>query len=816
MAEKKSGSSVDDNVAKPENYSEENSSKPDSVPEDKITFWCSECGQKYRLPKELSGKTGVCYKCHNYMFIPGESQKEPGINKTIVFPCKYCGRKIRKLRSLIGSAIKCGECGAKNVVPGKSQISSLAKAGTAPEDRILFWCDYCGQKYRLPGHLAGKSGNCDRCHNDFIIPQESQKKPRLRKTVVFPCPHCGRKQWKGTDQISREFACRKCGAKNIVPENLDVSLLARKDDMILFWCGHCGQKYRLPREMAGKTGVCDICHNDLPVPVESQTKPEHKETIVFPCEHCGSKLHKSREFAGRKIHCRSCGREIVVPEKSKRSLIEIIAPAKLLSLEATKMNLSVPQAAGQLPEEALAAEPEPAAAERSPQKPPAEPAAAAPEEEAAAAPEPAGKKAEAREIPVKIVSSAKKPPEGTDKESVDKILFWCGYCGQKYRLPMELAGKRGACDVCQNELLIPGQSQVKPERFKDVIVFQCENCGKKQWRPRKLAEMPTACTGCGEENIVPPEFQTSLLEKVTPVKLRNAFIVTEATRTDLVVVGRPVARKREPGEKEKSAAKFSRPVYPEEDNLLETRLEQPAAEPAQPEIIITEEPPTIHKIKNYFQRKAERYFIFAICVVFMDYLIDAYGGGRRPSKTFILFSAFTVTAIILLGSWNYATYQPPDKTSKCRYNVACANSECDYRGIIRSEKINEEKCPKCGARLGLAYRCRECGKSFVYDEVAGRKELNAQNFRAAQRKAKWHGGRPKVEDTMANSRVVKKCPECRSEDVCYVTVKQAEKEASEKAANAETEKLAKEAEAKKAGAGEKKEKIKPAKEKKRR
>jgi RNase P subunit RPR2 len=779
MAEKEPGSSIDDNTAKPENNSEKNLSKPDSVPEDKITFWCTECGQKYRLPKELAGKTGVCYKCHNYMYIPGESQKKPLVNKAIIFPCKYCGKKIRKLRKLIGTKVKCGECGAKNVVPEKSQISSLAKSGTPPEDRILFWCAYCGQKYRLPGHLAGKPGNCDRCHNDFIIPQKSQDKPRLKKTVVFPCAHCGSRQWKETELIGKEIECHKCGAKNIVPEDRDVSLLVKKEDLIRFWCGHCGQKYRLPREMGGKAGVCDVCHNDLHIPAESQDRPERKETIVFPCEYCGVKLRKSKESAGKKTHCISCGREIIVPEKSKRSLIEIIAPGKKADLfavaEATKMNLYIPQ------------------------KMQAAPAPVKPEEKAAARPETPEKKTGPKEIPVKIV-----PPAGKDREPDDRILFWCGYCGQKYRLPKEYAGKKSSCDICRNDFFIPLESQGKPEKFKDALVFQCEHCGKKQWRPGKLAGTQTACTECGEENTVPTVSKTSLLEKVTPVKLRDAFIVTEATRTDLVVVGRPVSQKREPSEKEQSAAKFHRPK-PSEDDILETHLGHPAAQ-TEPEIIITEDPPTIHKIKNYFQQKAEKYLIFAVFVVFMDYLINAYGDGKRPSKTFILFSTFATSAIILLGAWNYATYQPPDKTSKCRYNVKCTNPKCKYEGIIRSEKVIEEKCPKCGNRLGLVYRCRECGGSFVYDEIASKKELKAHNFRIAQRKAKWHGGRPKVEDTMASSRVVKKCPQCRSEDVYYVTVKQAEKEAAEKEAKAEMEKQAKKGKPEKAAKGKEKKK----------
>lgn len=319
--------------------------------EKKVLFWCAECGQKYRLPQELSGKAGICFKCQSYLFIPKESQTKPPVYSVINFPCKHCGKKQRKAKKLAGTEVKCSECGEKNIVPQKSKISSLAKPGTAPEERTLFWCDYCGQKYRLPKHLAGKSGSCDRCHNDFIIPDKSQAKPTLKKTTVFPCKHCGKKQWKEIELIGEEIKCSECDGKNIVPSESKISPLTEpkteKENRILFWCCHCGQKYRLPRHMAGKMANCDRCHNDFIIPKESQVKPERKETIIFPCQHCGKKIRKPQELAGKKVKCRECDRENIVPEKSKKSLIDIVTPKKLrapfITAEATRMNLNVPQ-----------------------------------------------------------------------------------------------------------------------------------------------------------------------------------------------------------------------------------------------------------------------------------------------------------------------------------------------------------------------------------------------------------------------------------------------------------------------------------------
>ena len=748
MTSKHPDSSLEENnTAKAEDIAEETS-------EAKVLFWCAECGQKYRLPQELSGKAGICFKCQSYLFIPGKSQTTPPASSVINFPCKHCGKKQRKAKKLADTEVKCTECGGKNIVPKKSKISSLAKPGTAPEERTLFWCNYCGQKYRLPKHLAGKSGSCDRCHNDFVIPDKSQAKPTLKKTTVFPCKHCGKKQWKEIELIGKEIECSECGGKNTVPGKSKIlpltELETEKKNRIFFWCCHCGQKYRLPRHMAGKMACCDKCQNDFIIPKESQVKPERRETIIFPCEHCGKKMRKPRELAGKKIKCRECDKENIVPEKSKKSLIDIVTPKKLfdpfLTAEATKMNLKIPQQRT-APSSFL-------------------------KEQAA----------------VEIGLTQKKTEQ---LKAEERILFWCGYCKQKYRLPQDLAGKTAFCDNCQNDLFIPYESQTKPEP-KKAITFPCQYCGKKLCKPQKLAGTEITCHKCGEKIVVPKK---SLLQKVTPIRLRDASIVTEATRTNLVAVGRPpIDRHIPPGErfiaKPPPEKVFkSKAVYDKAPIEEEISVSPGKDAYIGPQIIITEDLPTIHKIKNYFQQKAERYFIFAVCVVFVDYLINTYGEDRRPSKTFIIFSSFTIAAIILLSAWNYITYKPPSKTNKCRYNVMCTNPKCNLNEIRRLEDITKEKCSKCSKRIGLTYRCRNCNKTFVYDEVESKKKLKAKNIRDANRKAKWHGKKAKAKDTLFSNNIIKKCPDCRSENVYYVTVRQAEEEAEQKVIEKELQKI---------------------------
>lgn len=797
MASQQPDSPLENKPADTEESSKNIKNLEENSPEEKVVFWCDECGQKYRLPKHLSGKTGICFRCQAYLFIPSKSQEKPNPTKMIVFACAHCGSKQRKSRKLIGSEAVCANCGEKNIVPKKSKTSSLPKDGETPEERILFWCDYCGQKYRLPKHLSGKSGNCDRCGNDFIIPAESQLKPILKKTIIFPCKHCGQKQWKTIEQIGEKVECGKCGVVNTVPKESITRFTkpeTEEKSRIFFWCCHCGQKYRLPRSMGGKAAVCDRCSNDFIIPTESQVEPTRKETIIFPCEHCGKKIQKTKDLAGTEIKCIECGKANIVPEKTKKSLFDLITPGSfepVIAAEATKMNLIIPQ---RTPKPADASTHKPTQISIPEKK-------KAPPESASESLKPSASLQPESLIQEQFPEAPSKPVDEKDRdarikiypETEENILFWCNYCGQKYRLPHNLGGKRSACDTCQNDLFIPKESQLKQE-IKPSIVFSCRHCGQKLWKPEELAGKEITCHKCNKRNNVPEKSPKTILDKITPIKLDNSFITHEATVTNMLLVGKPpVAPETEKAREITSEKKFKRKY---DLNKAEDTGKEEESSPSLsredylgPQIIITEDPPTIQKVKNYFQRKAEKYFIFALFVLLIEYLINTYGERRRPSKTFVIFSAFSIAAIIILITWNYITYTPPSQTSKCRYNVTCTNPKCNFNEIRKFEDITKGKCSKCSSQVGLAYRCRSCDKSFVYDEVKSKRELKSKVIRDANRKAKWTGEKVNIQSTLFNNRIIKKCPYCRSEDVYYVTVKQAEKEAEQAALEKEFQQI---------------------------
>jgi DNA-directed RNA polymerase subunit RPC12/RpoP len=652
--------------------------RPDSQPEkqnpekikpasgDRILFWCKNCGQKYHLPRYLAGKAGVCIKCNDYLFIPSESQTEQKTPKNIVFPCKFCGEKLKKPGKLIGTKVKCSKCGEKVVVPEKSQISALSKPGVQAEERILFWCTYCGEKYRLPKHLAGKNGNCDKCKHGFVIPEESEKKPKLLKTIEFPCEHCNSMLWEKHELIGKPVSCRMCGASVVVPGKMKEPALIGKtaaaEERVLFWCGICGQKYRLRKSHAGKSGVCDNCHNNFTIPQQSQEKPVLVKTVKFSCKNCGSKLQKPQDMAGQEVECYKCSVKVTIPKQAIKSLIQKVTPPLLIkpaiAIEATRNNLKVPEI--NLPKISL-------------------------------------------KVPEKITLKKKPDPEE------ERILFWCEYCGQKYRLRKAYAGRSGDCDKCHNKFIVPMESLKEPN-VKETIVFSCEHCGEILRKEKKLLGMESECYACGGKVVIRRRRSVPESPDGSPIKLMKDEIVAETTRTSLVVVGRVPTQYLSKLKVDIAGKPLDKPVFDEEaEEDVDTTL-------TGPRILITEELPWIYRFRNYCQEKGEDYLFFALIAMFIEYILDSYGGGRRPSKAFVLFTSFSIAACILLGTWNHVTAVVPNKTSKCRYHIMCTEAKCDKTEVRRFYDLDRQTCAKCGKHVGLVYHCFNCGKNFPFNE----------------------------------------------------------------------------------------------------
>jgi RNase P subunit RPR2 len=607
------------------------------------------------------------------------------------------------------------------------------------------WCSYCGQKYRLRPELAGKVGTCDECHNEFLIPHESQTKLEKKKAIAFSCAHCEQKLLKPLELRGEEISCHKCGGKNFVPgppedEDSPVNILepfivaettrtdltavkspdeTPKDDKILFWCNHCGQKYRLPKKLYGKTGVCSNCKNYIFIPHVSQSKPQLKETVSFPCENCGKIQLKAKELAGTEVSCYECGHNNIVPAKSikpkdtedQASLLD-----SFLAVETTRSDLIIPEDkilfwcshCGQkyrLPRNLYGKAGICTKCQNyifiprvSQTTPPKEKSIVFPckycGKKQVKSRKLIGEELNCDKCHRRIIVPAKSQISSLAKAGSkleDRITFWCGYCGQKYRLPEHLAGKSGTCDKCQKRFVIPDESQDKPN-MKRTVVFPCEHCGKRLWEEKELAGTVTECVRCGEENVVPERSSISLLDKL---ESSHFFKIGSQPAS---MVGDPIV-----------GASTKRKAKPAVDSPEALAGE---AEPAKrTQIIITENPPKIHKLKNYFHQKAEKYFVMAIFVILVDYLVDLYESERHPSRAFVTFCAFSIAAIILLGTWNFVTAAPKTNDPQCRYNIICRNG---HRETRRFDDINKQHCSRCNSPLGFTYQCNDCKKYFPY------------------------------------------------------------------------------------------------------
>lgn len=683
---------------------------------------------------------------------------------------------------------------------------------TADNDRVVMWCSYCGQKYRLRKAHAGKVGTCDECHNDFIVPAISQTKPELKKSIVFRCEHCNKKLFKPEKLAGTEITCHGCGAKVIVPEELNeedspMGLLepylvaettrtdlkiaippskaeSTEDDKILFWCNCCGQKYRLPRSMDGKSGICAKCKNFLFIPHVSQSKPELKKTIGFPCEHCGKKQLKPQELAGTETTCYHCSEKYIIPAKSRKSLVQIVNPISLLEpflvAETTRTDISVPDDkilfwcshCGQkyrLPRNLSGKAGICTKCQNylfiphvSQTKPKLEWSVVFPckycGQKLRKARKLAGTEVKCKHCSRKVIVPEKSqisvlPQKGESPE--ERILFWCSYCSQKYRLPQHLAGKTGTCDNCQKHFVIPEVSQTRPE-LKKTIVFSCADCGKTLWETEDLIGVEVQCSRCGEGNIVPDKSEKTLTQGLES-KMQSETPVAPAP-----MPGDPIQAGISDEEKAKAKAELKALIKAQRANgskdtaettipsQTETTAKEPDIKPNAPkskktQIVITDNPPSIHRVKNYFHEKAEKYFIFAILVIAVDYIIDAIEAERRPSRAFIVLCSFAVSGIILLGTWNFVMAEPPAKTINSRYSTTCF--KCGHSEVCRLENIAGQTCSKCHHRVGFTYMCDKCHKSFPY--VPGKKvKLDSGEKEATIR-----------------------CPFCHSENVHYVIPK---------------------------------------------
>ncbi|MHB9138277.1 MAG: hypothetical protein ACYC4Q_02620 [Victivallaceae bacterium] len=175
---------------------------------------------------------------------------------------------------------------------------------------IRFRCRNCNQKYELEDEWAGKVSECLRCGAAMPVPGGSQ----LSADETLP----------KSNSIQRAIPVEGLNPMDKIQKLQIVSATAKTGapDDIIFRCKICQQKYRLPRELAGKVAECAKCRRNMVVPSVSDSSTvkaaKLENNIVFWCKSCGLKYRLSKELAGQRAECTRCKSTFPIPKVSAK------------------------------------------------------------------------------------------------------------------------------------------------------------------------------------------------------------------------------------------------------------------------------------------------------------------------------------------------------------------------------------------------------------------------------------------------------------------------------------------------------------------
>lgn len=88
--------------------------------------------------------------------------------------------------------------------------------------------------------------------------------------------------------------------------------------MIRFNCKNCGQKIKVPHQLAGKKGRCPKCKQVIVIP-SAEVPAKEPSTIKFRCPSCGQKIGLGPEYAGKRVRCAKCKKPLIVPQAPSRA-----------------------------------------------------------------------------------------------------------------------------------------------------------------------------------------------------------------------------------------------------------------------------------------------------------------------------------------------------------------------------------------------------------------------------------------------------------------------------------------------------------------
>ncbi|HYE05116.1 MAG TPA: hypothetical protein VEL07_06270 [Planctomycetota bacterium] len=251
-----------------------------------------------------------------------------------------------------------------------------------PSGKMLFTCNACGYRARIPERYSGKEVHCPRCQvvqvaqtgiggnmtgqtltfqnlkAAYVGEQSAMKSvEKPDDTVRFTCGSCQYSASLAGKHAGTSIRCPGCGASQAVPARADGGIAAgdtgsfaapksaANEDRILFTCGDCDYKARIPARYSGRSVLCPGCGKAVPASatvamqvanLETAPAPTGNTTILnrvtatpapegqpqtgaltrvgmqFTCRNCGYQSRISPSCAGGVIYCPSCRGEQMV------------------------------------------------------------------------------------------------------------------------------------------------------------------------------------------------------------------------------------------------------------------------------------------------------------------------------------------------------------------------------------------------------------------------------------------------------------------------------------------------------------------------
>jgi DNA-directed RNA polymerase subunit RPC12/RpoP len=171
-------------------------------------------------------------------------------------------------------------------------------------------CPGCGAHYDFPPSMAGRSGRCITCGEEFSVPAVA-KAAESKPTAIFDeeerasppqyiaveCRVCQTRMYGGPDQVGQQIKCPDCGARNVVPPPPPP------------------KRKNIPAAMEGEQyELWDADQQPLP----SQLVATQPRYIAVRCKHCDTLMYATEKQVGQSIACPDCGKRHVVPPPAKQ------------------------------------------------------------------------------------------------------------------------------------------------------------------------------------------------------------------------------------------------------------------------------------------------------------------------------------------------------------------------------------------------------------------------------------------------------------------------------------------------------------------